>query len=98
MRVLVSSTKTLPAVGSITTRPTGGEPYSTLVRKPDRFANIGDARGRSIREAGSGDHYDPANQVNFGACHGAFLEPAPRSSRTQPPDVVVGSPPIATRG
>ena len=39
-----------------------------------------------------------SNQVNLVASRGSFLEPAPRSSRTQPPDVVVGSPPIPTDG
>jgi hypothetical protein len=33
-----------------------------------------------------------------GALRGSFLEPAPRSSRTKPPDVVWGVPRAATRG
>jgi hypothetical protein len=56
------------------------------------------------------NHHDPAtrdrrattgqksNQVNIGAFRGSCLEPAPRSSRTKPPDVVVGSLPIPTAG
>ena len=56
--------------------------------------------------AASGEHRESANQVNvrksnqvnFGASPGSFLEPAPRSSRTRPPDVVVGTDWTATRG
>ena len=39
-----------------------------------------------------------SNQVNFGASRGSFFEPAPHSSRTKPPDVVVGIGWTATRG
>ena len=65
----------------------------------------GDAsRGRQYAE--SGEHRDPvdqvnvqkSNQVNFDSFRGSFLEPAPRLSRTRPPDVVVEIDWTATRG
>ena len=65
-----------------------------------RLHRTGDAAGRGCQYAQSGEHGDPANQVNveksnqvnFGAFRGFFLEPAPRSSRMRPPGVVVASP------
>jgi hypothetical protein len=39
-----------------------------------------------------------SNQVNFGAFRGSFIEPAPRSSSTKPPDAAVGVDWTATRG
>jgi hypothetical protein len=66
---------------------------------------MGGAAGRDWQYAESGEHRDPANQVNvqksnqvnFVAFRGSFSEPAPRSSRTKPPDVVVGIDWTATR-
>ena len=66
----------------------------------------GGGAGRGCHYAQSGEHRDLANQVNvrksnqvnIGAFRGSFLEPAPRSSRAKPPDVVSGVSCTATRG
>ena len=59
------------------------------VRRPPNQVNVRKSNQVKVRKS---------NQVNVGASRGSFLESAPRSSRTKPPDVVWGVPRTATRG
>jgi len=66
-------------------------------RRDDRVEAV-EMRIPGFQYAESGELGGRANQVNFGASRGSFLEPAPCSVRTKPPDVVWGVSWTATRG
>jgi hypothetical protein len=92
-RVMVSAQRSRTGLGSASDRrPRCGDlrlrlPVERSGKQVFQYAQSGELRGSANQV-----NVQKSNQVIFEASRGSFLESTPRSMRTKPPDVVVGSP------